>query len=58
MQHFLKDNTKLYLTVVTLSAEDDNKLLEQLKLGFKRTVRWNKYKSERTNQIKTNNLNI
>ena len=58
MQHFLKDNPKLYLTVVTLSAEDDNELLEQLKLGFKRTVRWNKYKSEMTNQIKNNNLNI
>ena len=32
-------NTKLYVPVVTLSAQDDNKLLEQLKTGFKRTIR-------------------
>ena len=32
--------------VVTLSAENDNKLLEQLKTGFKRTIRWNKYRSK------------
>ena len=30
---------KLYVPVVTLSAENDNKLLEQLKTGFKRTVK-------------------
>ena len=34
---------KLYVPVVTLSAEDDNKLLEQLKSGFKRSIKWNKY---------------
>ena len=37
---------KLYVVVVTLSAENDNKLLEQLKTGFKRTIRWNKYRPE------------
>ena len=31
---------KLYVPVVTLSAENDNKLLEQLKAGFKKTVKW------------------
>ena len=31
--------TKLYAPVVTLSKENDTKLLEQLKLGFKRTVK-------------------
>ena len=45
----IKD-TKLYVPVVTLSAENDNKLLEQLKTGFKRTITWNKYRSEMTNQ--------
>ena len=30
--------TKLYVPAVTLSAENDNKLLEQLKSGFKRTI--------------------
>ena len=36
-------DTKLYVPVVTLSTEDDNNFLEQLKSGFKRTVKWNKY---------------
>ena len=34
-------DTKLYVPVVTLSKENDKKLLEQLKSGFKRTVKWN-----------------
>ena len=50
-------NTKLYVPIVTLSTEDDNKFLEQLKSGFKRTITWNKYRSEMTNQTKNNNLN-
>ena len=33
------------------------KLLEQLKLGFKRTIKWNKYRSQMTIQPKNNNLN-
>ena len=41
--------TKFYVPVVTLSTEDDNKLLEQLKSGFKRTIRCNKYRTEMTN---------
>ena len=48
---------KLYVPVVTLSAENDNKLLEQLKTGFKRAIKWNKYRSEMSNQTKNNNLN-
>ena len=50
-------DTKLYVPVVTLSAENDNNLLEQLKTGFKRTIKWNKYRSEMSNQTKNNNLN-
>ena len=34
--------TKLYMPVVTLSTVDDNNFLEQLKSGFKRTIKWNK----------------
>ena len=34
--------TKLYMPVVTLSTIDDNNFLEQLKSGFKRTIKWNK----------------
>ena len=52
----IKD-TKLHVPVVTLSAENDNKLLEQLKTGFKRTIAWKKYRSEMSNQTKNNNLN-
>ena len=33
-------HTKLYVPVVTLSTEDDNKFLEQLKTGFKRAIKW------------------
>ena len=48
---------KLYVPVVDLSAENNHKLLEQLKTGFKRTIKWNKYRSEMSNQTKNNNLN-
>ena len=47
----------MYVPVVTLSTENDKKLLEQLRTGFKRTIKWNKYRSEMTNQTKNNNLN-
>ena len=33
------------------------RLLEQLRTGFKRTIKWNKYRSEMTNQTKNNYLN-
>ena len=47
----------MYVPVVTLSTENDNKLLEQLKIEFKITIKWNKYRSEMSNQTKNNNLN-
>ena len=50
-------DTKSYVPVVTLSTKDYNNFLEQLKSGFKRTSKWNKYRSEMTNQTKTNSLN-
>ena len=36
-------DVKLFVPVVTLSKENDIQLLEQLKYGFKRTIKWNKY---------------
>ena len=36
-------DTKLYVPVVTLSTQDNAKLLQQLKSGFKRTINWNEY---------------
>ena len=45
----IKD-AKLYVPFVTLSKENDTKLLEKLKSGFKKTIKWNKYKSQMTIQ--------
>ena len=42
---FAITETKLYVLVVTLSTQDNAKLLQQLKSGFKRTINWNKYES-------------
>ena len=50
-------DTKLYVPVVALSTEDDNNFLEQLKSGFKRTIKWNNHRAEMANQTKTNNFN-
>ena len=50
-------DTKLYVPVVTLSKENNIKLLEKLKSGFKKTIKWNKYKSQMTIQNDNNNLN-
>ena len=54
---FQMTDTKLFVPVVTLSKENDTKLLEQLKSGFKRTMKWNKYRSQMTVQNNNNNLN-
>ena len=43
---FAITETKLYVPVVTLSTQDNAKLLQQLKPGFKRIINWNKYESE------------
>ena len=47
-------DTKLFVPVVTLSTQDNAKLLQQLKSGFKRTINWNNYQpkisTERQNQ--------
>ena len=36
-------DTKLYVPIVTLSTQDNAKLLEKSKSGFMRTINWNKY---------------
>ena len=50
-------DTKLNVSVVTLSKENDKKLLEQLKSGFKRAAKWNKYRSQMNHQGDNSNLN-
>ena len=51
---FLITDTKIYVPVLTVSTQDNAKLLEQLRSGFKRTINWNKYQpkisTERQNQ--------
>ena len=42
---FAKTNTKIYVPIVTLSAQDKGKLREQLKSGFRRTINRKKYQS-------------
>ena len=37
---------KLFFPVVTLSTQDNIKLLQQLKSGLKRTINWNKYQTK------------
>ena len=39
-------DTMLYVSVVTLSTEDHENWLQQLKSGFKRTINWSKYQSK------------
>ena len=39
-----------------MSINNNIKFLEKIKQGFKRTISWNKYRSERTAQPKNNNL--
>ena len=40
-----------------MSKENDTKLLEQLKSVFKKSIKWNKYRSQMTIQPQNNNLN-
>ena len=40
---FAINDTKLYVTIVTLSTQDNAKLWQQLKSDFKGTINWDKY---------------
>ena len=50
-------DTKLYVPVVTLSTQENTKLLQQLKSGFKRVINWNKYLSKPELLRRNPNLN-
>ena len=43
-------DAKLYVPVVTLSTDNNAKLLQQLKSSFTKTTNWNKYHSKVTIQ--------
>ena len=49
---------KLYVPAVTLSKDDEIKLLSNLKSRFKTEIIWNKYRSQMTTEAVNNNLNI
>ena len=53
---FERTETNLYAPAVTLSSQDNSKLLLQLKSGFKRTTSWNKYLSKP--ELLPRNLNL
>ena len=50
-------DTKLYVPVITLSRQDNSKLFQQLKSGFKRVINWNKYLSKPELLTRNPNLN-
>ena len=51
-------DTKLNVPVVTLSIQENIKLLKQLESGFKRTIDWNKYLPKTTNQAQKRYLDF
>ena len=51
-------DTKHYVPVVTVSTQNNIKLLKQLEFGFKRTINWNKYLPKITNQAQKRYLNF
>ena len=55
---FPLSESKFYVTVVTLSTQDNAKLLQQLKSGFKRVINWNKYLSKPKLLAQNANLNL
>ena len=54
---FTITETNLYVPVVTLSTQDNENLLPQLKFGFKRTISWNKYLAKPELLAQNANLN-
>ena len=54
---FAITDTKLYVPAVTLSTHENTKFLQQLKLGFKRVINWNKYLSKPELLAQNPNLN-
>ena len=55
---FAINDCKLYVPVVTLSKDDEIKLLTNLKSRFKREMKWNKYRSQMSTEVANNNLNL
>ena len=54
---FAITDAKLYVPLVTLSTQENSKLPQQLKSGFKRVINWNKYLSKPELLAKNPNVN-
>ena len=54
---FAITDTRFYVPVVTLSTQENTKLLQQLKSGFKRVINWNQYLSKPELLAQNPNLN-
>ena len=52
---FTINDCKFYVPVVTLSKDDEIKLLTS---GFTREIKWNKYRSQMSTEAANNNLNL
>ena len=52
------NDCKLHVPIVTLSKDDEIKLLTNLKSGFTREIKWNKYRLQMSVEAIYNNLNI
>ena len=53
---FQINNVKLYVPGVTLLVNDNISFSKYIRQGFKRTILWNKYRSEITTQLRNDNL--
>ena len=47
---FIINDTKKYVSVVTLSKEDNKGFIEQQNKGFQRSIYWNEYKTKEINE--------
>ena len=47
---FIINDTKLYVSVVTLSKEDNKDFIDQKNKGFQRSIYWNEYKTKEINE--------
>ena len=55
---FTRTDTKLYVSFVTASTQNNVKLFKQLESGFKITFNWNEYQSKKTNQLQNRYLDF
>ena len=55
---FANTDKKLYVPAVTLPTQNNAKLIQQLKSGFERTIKLNRYQSKATTQTQSRYLDF